>query len=381
MCQYIEVIALFPFDEFQKKGARYCRAAKVVRRETGALMRKTMDAICQLVLGLIAASGFSSQVLATDYYAGKTIDVIVGGAPSGGIDLYARGVARHFGNHIPGSPNFVVKNIPGASGIRAMQQVYSVMPSNGQTIAAITPGAIVAPLIDEKADRSVDPAKLIYLGTTNAGVGICATMDTSTTKTFEDALVRKTIMGAQGPGAVSYDFAYLVQNVTGAKFNIVTGYNGSTHFLLAMERGEIDGICGWNWSSAKSQKADWIRDKKINIILQTGVEEDEELARMGVPPIWKYASDAESRKVAQFILAQKGFERPLVVGPQTPQNLVNILRSAFDSTMKDPQFQADMEKGGLDIAPASGGHVQKLVEAFYATPKEIIAKGRAAIRP
>ena len=172
-----------------------------------------------------------------------------------------------------------------------------------------------------------------------------------------------------------------MQNVTGAKFNIVTGYNGSTHFLLAMERGEIDGICGWNWSSAKSQKPDWIRDKKINIILQTGVEEDEELARMGVPPIWKYASDAEGRKVAAFILAQKGFERPLVVGPQTLPPLVTILRNAFDATMKDAQFQGDMEKAGLDIAPASGEHVQKLVEAFYATPKEIVAKGRAAIRP
>ena len=167
----------FPFDELQNKGARYRRAARIARRETGALMQKTMDAICQLALGLTAAFGFSSQVLAVDYYAGKTIEVIVGGAPSGGIDLYARGVARHFGNHIPGSPTFVVKNMPGASGVRAMQQVYSVMPNNGLTIAAITPGAIVAPLIDEKADRSVDPAKLIYLGTTNAGVGICATMD------------------------------------------------------------------------------------------------------------------------------------------------------------------------------------------------------------
>jgi len=331
------------------------------------------------VLGIVAV--LPAQSRAADFYAGKTLELIVGGAPGGGIDLYARGLARYFGMHIPGTPAIVVKNMPGASGTRAVQHVYAVAPANGLTLVAIPPGAIIGPLLDEKADKTADPSKLQYLGTTNAGAGICTTMNTSPTKTFEQALQRKTIMGAQGPGALTYDIGYLVQKVTGAQYSIVTGYNGSSHLLLAMERGEIDGICGWNWSSAKSQKPDWLRDKKLNVILQTGVGEDEELTQLGVPSIWTYIKDDDDRKIAEFILAQKGFERPLAVGPKTPIELVAVLRKSFDKTMTDLQFLADMEKAGLDVAPASGDKVQTLVEAFYATPKHIVDKGRNAIRP
>jgi tripartite-type tricarboxylate transporter receptor subunit TctC len=318
---------------------------------------------------------------AADYFAGKTIEVIVGGAAAGGVDLYARAVARHLPRHIAGNPAIVVKNLPGASGARAGYHVAMAAPANGLTIGAITPGAIVGPLLDEKTSKTFDPSKLIYLGTTNAGVGICATMNTSDIKTFADALKRKTVLGAQGPGAVSYDIAYLVKNIVGAQFNIVTGYNGSTHFTLAMERGEIDGICGWNWSSAKSQKADWIRDKKLNLLLQTGVGDDDELTQIGVPSIWKFIANDESRKIAELILAQKGFERPLLVAPGTPAELVKILRDAFDATMRDAQFLAEMEKTHLDVSPAPGVKVQELVEKFYSTPREVVTKARAAIRP
>jgi tripartite-type tricarboxylate transporter receptor subunit TctC len=330
---------------------------------------------------LAAGIAATAAVRAEDFYAGKTIELIVGGAAGGGVDLYARAVGRHMTRHIPGNPAIVGKNVPGASGARATYQVAVVSPPNGLTIAAITPGAIVGPLLDEKPNTTVDPSKLIYLGTTNAGVGICATMDTSPTKTFADALKRNTILGAQGPGAVSFDIAYLVKNLTGARFNIVTGYNGSTHFLLAMERGEIEGICGWNWSSAKSQKPDWLRDKRLNLLLQTGVADEEDLTQLGVPSIFQFITRDEDRRVAEFVLAQKGFERPLVVGPGTPAQLVKTLRAAFDATMRDDQFLAEMEKTRLDVSPASGEKVQKLVEAFFATPKEIVAKAREAIRP
>jgi tripartite-type tricarboxylate transporter receptor subunit TctC len=338
------------------------------------------------LIGTVAASILGVMIgtapaKTADYYAGKTIDIVVGGAPAGGIDLYARLVARHLQRHIPGNPAIVVKNIPGASGTRAVQHVAMGAPANGLTIGATAPGAIVGPLLDDKVEASSDPSQLIYLGTTNVGVSICATMNTSDTKTFEDALKRKTILGAQGPGAPSYDIAYLVKNLTGAPFNIVTGYNGSTHITLAMERGEVDGVCGWNWSGARSQKAEWIRDKVINLLAQIGADDNDELTQMGVPTIWKFISGDDNRKVAEFILAQKGFERPLLVRAGTPPELVNILRSAFDATMRDPQFLADAEKAQLEISPSPGTRVQELVRAFYATPKDIVEKGRAAIRP
>lgn len=185
---------------------------------------------------------------AADYYAGKTVDIIVGGAAGGGIDLYARAIGRFLSRHIPGGPTIVVKNLPGASGTRANQYIAAGAPSNGLAIGATAPGSIVAPLLDGKTSDAVDPSQFIYLGTANVGVGVCATMNTSRIKTFADVLEHKTVLGSQGPGAPSYDFAYLVQKTTGAQFNIVAGYNGSTQIALAMERGEVEGVCGWNWS-------------------------------------------------------------------------------------------------------------------------------------
>ena len=339
---------------------------------------KCLIGTVSLVAGMMIAAAPAG---AADYYAGKTIDVVVGGAAAGGIDVYARTVARHLSRHIPGNPTIVVKNMPGASGTRAAQYVAIVAPNNGLTIGATAPGAIVAPLLDEKVDKSFDPSQLIYLGTTNVGVSVCATMNTSNTRTFNDALNRKTILGAQGPGAPSYDIAYLVQRMTGAQFNIVSGYNGSTHITLAMERREVDGVCGWNWSGARSQKPEWIRDKILNLLAQVGINENAELTQMGVPTIWKFITGDENRKIAEFILTQKGFERPLLVRAGTPPDLVNILRAAFDATVRDNQFLADAEKALLEISPSPGTKVQELVQSFYATPKDIVEKARAAIRP
>jgi len=323
----------------------------------------------------------SASARAADYYAGKTIDIVVGGAPAGGIDMYARVVGRHLHRRIPGNPTIVVKNMPGASGTRAAQYVAIAAPNNGLTIGATAPGAIVAPLLDEKVDTSFDPSQFIYLGTANVGVSVCATMDTSKTGTFDDALHRKTVLGAQGPGAPSYDLAYLIQRTTGAQLSIISGYNGSTHITLAMERHEVDGMCGWNWSGARSQKPDWIRDKKLNLLAQVGISENAELSQMGVPTIWKFISGDENRKIAEFILTQKGFERPLLVRAGTPPELVDILRSAFDATMRDSLFLAEAEKALLEISPSPGTKVQELVRAFYATPKDIVEKARIAIRP
>lgn len=345
-------------------------------------MRRRSRVLTGAALAIAAGlATMPSTANAADYYAGKTIDIIVGGSAGGGFDLYARAIGRFLSRHIPGAPNIVVKNLPGASGTRANQYVAVGAPANGLTIGATAPGSIVAPLLDGKTSDAVDPSQFIYLGTSNVGVGVCATMNTSKVKRFEDTLKHKTVLGSQGPGSPSYDFAHLVQRTTGANFNIVAGYNGSTQIALAMERGEVEGICGWNWSGVKAQKPAWVRDSTLNILAQVGIMEDAELTKLGVPTIWKFIADAEQRKIAEFILAQKGFERPMLLRGGTPPELVSILRSAFDATMRDPHFLADAEKAALEISPATGVAVQALVKAFYATPKEIVEKARLAIRP
>lgn len=345
-------------------------------------MSKELRGLLGVVVAIAAGTTVATApARATDYYAGKTIEIVVGGAAGGGIDLYARAVSRYLGKHIPGNPTVVVKNMPGASGTRSAQYVAVGAPPNGLTIGATAPGAIVAPLLDGKMSDAFDPSQFIYLGTTNVGVGVCSVMSKSPVKKFEDLLKQKAVLGSQGPGSPSYDTAYLVQNTTGAQFNIIAGYNGSTHIALAMERGEVDGVCGWNWSGMRLQKPEWVRDGTVSLLAQVGVNENEELTKLGVPTIWRFIKDEENRKVAEFILAQKGFERPLLVRGGTPPELVDILRKAFDATMADPAFLAEAEKASLELSPSPGTRVQELVQAFYATPKNIVEKARVAIRP
>jgi hypothetical protein len=163
--------------------------------------------------------------------------------------------------------------------------------------------------------------------------------------------------------------------------DIVPGYKGTQEITLAMERRELDGVCGWNWSSAKSQKPDWIRERRLNVLAQIGLKPNAELTRLGAPEIWPYIKDENSRHVAELVVSAQVFERPYFVAQGTSAEQVAILRAAFDATMRDPQFLADAEKIGLDISPQPGAEVEALVHKLYASPKSLIDQAKRAIRP
>src|SRR5712671_5564223 len=191
-----------------------------------------------LATGLTAALPFV-PAQAADYSAGKTVDVVVGNYPGGGYDIYARTVARHLGRNIPGNPTIVVKNLPGAGSAKAGHHITTVAPKDGLSIGAVTPGAIIGPLLDEKPETIFDPLKVIYLGTANAGARICVTFEKSKIKTFDQTLTQKTIMGGVAAGDAVQDYAYLVKRTTDAQIDVVSGYKGTLDVALAMERGEI----------------------------------------------------------------------------------------------------------------------------------------------
>jgi tripartite-type tricarboxylate transporter receptor subunit TctC len=339
---------------------------------------------CQRMLphaGLLAVALLATTPApAADFYAGKTIDLIVSNAPGGGFDIYARAIARHMQRHIPGNPTIVVKNMPGAGGARAGYHVNTVAPADGLTIGAIMPGTVMAPLLDDKPDTSFDPSKVLYLGTANSGTYVCVTSNDSRIKTLDDALRQKTVMGGVAAGNSINDIANLVKRTTGAQFNLISGYRGTVEVTLAIERREIDGTCGWNWSSAKSQKPEWVRDHKLNYLAQISLQPNAELTQLGAPEIWRYIRNADDRKVAELVVSQQSFERPYFVAHGTPADLTNILRDAFDATMRDPQFLVEAQKIGVDISPISGPKVQALVQQLYATPKDIIERAKQAIR-
>jgi tripartite-type tricarboxylate transporter receptor subunit TctC len=323
----------------------------------------------------------ASPLQASDYYAGKTVEMIVGGGPGGGYDIYARVVARHLGRHIPGQPTIIVKNMPGASSGKAAQYIASIAPKDGTSMAGIMPGAIMGPLLDERTAPLFDPTKVQYIGTANSGTRVCVTMKGTKISRFEDTRKVPAKFGGSGPNDSTFEYGYLHKRTAGAIYDVVAGYRGTPDMALAVERGEIDGVCGWDWSSFKSQKPDWLRDNKANVLLQVSMAPHPELTQMGVPTVFQFVEGEENRKVVELVISQTVFHRSYIAPPETPPAQLGVLRAAFDKTMVDPQFLADAEKMRVDIEPLTGAKVQEVVQALYATPKGIVERARKAIRP
>jgi tripartite-type tricarboxylate transporter receptor subunit TctC len=328
-----------------------------------------------------AAALASTPVHAADYYAAKTIEQVVGGDAGGGYDIYARTLARHITRHIPGAPNIIVKNMPGAGSSRAGVYMSAVAPKDGTSIAALMPGAIIGPLLDDKPNLQFDPAKVIYVGTADSGVRICTTFHNSKIKSFADAQRNKTILGASAAGGATRDYAYMHNKTAGTKFEVVSGYQGTVDIALAMERGEVDGLCGWDWSSVKSQKSDWVRDKKLNLLVQVSLAPLAELTDLGIPHIFKFVTNENERVVAELVISQQVFQRSYILPPGTSPEAVDILRKAFNDTMSDAQFMADAEKMRISITPLPGAEVQEVIRKLYATPKEFVERAKTAIKP
>jgi len=329
----------------------------------------------------VFAFGFLAEAVAGEYFAGKSIDLLIGAPPGGGYDIYARALARHLGRHIPGQPLIVAKNMPGAGSARAAGFISSVAPKDGTAIAAIMPGAVMNPLLDEKAEGLFDPSKVLFLGTANSGTRICVSRKDSKIKTFDDALTKKASFGGVSANDSTREYGYMLKKTAGAQYEVVSGYSGTAEIALAMERGEIDGACGWDWSSFKSQRPDWITAQKVNLLLQVGLDPNPELTQMGVPMVFKYIKDAQDREAVELIISQQVFQRSYIAPPGLAPEPLGALRSAFDATMTDPQFLGDAEKLRIDITPLPGTKTQELVQKLYAAPKEVVTRARWAIAP
>jgi hypothetical protein len=236
-------------------------------------------------------------------------------------------------------------------------------------------------LLGDRGKAQYDPTKLQYLATADNGTRICVTWHTSKTKTFMDAQTLKTVLGASQAGGSSRDYAFMHNRLNGTKFEVVSGYKGSVDILLAIERGEVEGMCGFDWSSIKTQRPDWVRDKKVNFLVQVAMQPEPTLTKMGVPSLWSFISNPEDRQVAELIVTQQVFGRPYFAPPGTPAAQVKILRDAFSAVLTDKDFLVDAEKARLDVEPLDGIKVQELVEKAYASPAHIIEKAKRATQP
>jgi tripartite-type tricarboxylate transporter receptor subunit TctC len=323
----------------------------------------------------------AGPVDAADFYAGKTIDFVIGGDVGGGYDIYARVVARHLHRFIPGAPTIVPKNQPGAGSGRAASFLYSVAPKDGSVIGAVFPGGIMGPLLDDRAQPLYDPTKFQYLGSTDNATRVCISHERSSIKRFEDALTHKAIRGASAAGGSTRDYVNMHKKTTGAMFELVAGYKGTADIFLAMERGEVDGMCGLDWASLKSQRPDWVRNGTVNILAQINLEPEPELSKLGVPQIWKFIANEDDRKAVALIIGQQVFGRPYLAPPGVAADPLKILRAAFAATMQDKEFLADAERTRIDVVPTTGEKVQQMVEQLYATPKATVERAKDLIKP
>jgi tripartite-type tricarboxylate transporter receptor subunit TctC len=334
--------------------------------------------LAALLLALAATTALPAA--AADYFAGKTIEFTVGADVGGGFDVYARTIAKHLPRHLPGNPTIVVKNMPGAGSGKAATYMATAAPKDGTAIGALMPGAVIGPLLEDREKPQYDPTKLIYLATADSVTRVCTSFITSKIKTFEDAQQQKGAMGASAAGGSSRDYVNLVRKAAGAQFDLVSGYKGSAEMALAIERGEVDGMCGWDWPSLKAQKPDWIRDNKVNILAQFSLEPDPELTKRGVPEIWQFIKKEEDRKPVELVLSQQVFGRPYVAPPGTPPEAVKLLRDAFIATLKDKEFLAEADKAKLAVNALDGAKVQEVVSSIYASAPAVVERAKELIR-
>ena len=328
------------------------------------------------VLWIAAADGAQEPVEA--FYKGKQINIVVGSSVGGGYDTYARLLARHFGNHIPGNPTIVAQNMSGAGSNRAAGFIYSVAPKDGTSLGAIFPGAILQPLLGE-APVQHDPSKFIYLGSANSDSYVCYVRADAAVKNFRDAMNQELILGASNEGATTRDLPTLLNSVLGTKFRIVTGYAGSREITLALERNEVQGTCGIGWTGILTMHPEWFASGTVKVLVQLSLKGHPDLNKMGVPLAIDFAKNAEDRRVLELILSQSIFGRPFVLPPGVPAERVAALRKAFVAALQDKSLLAEAEKAKLDVETLSGEDLQTVVRQLYATPSHIVDRARLAL--
>jgi len=326
----------------------------------------------------LALAGLTQQAKAADvgdFYKNKTVSIVIGYSVGGGYDTYARLLSRYLGAHIPGRPNIVPQNMPGAGSIKAANYMYSVAPKDGTAIGTFGRTVPVAPLLGTSG-AAFDATKFAWLGSISKDTSLCVTSQRSPVKTWDDFLKTLSTLGGEGAGSDPDVFSLLYKNVFGAKIKLVSGYPGTNDTSLAMERGEIDGFCGLSWSTLKSRHPDWLKNKSINLIVQAGIKKEPELGDVPFAP--DLAKTDEQRQILKLILVSQAMARPFTAPPGLSPDRKAALVAAFADTLRDRAFLDEARKESLDVDPVSAGELDALLAEAYATPKAVAEKAAKA---
>ena len=307
---------------------------------------------------------------AADFYAGKQISLVVGAPAGGGYDFLARLVSRHMGKHIPGAPSFVVQNMPAANSIAATNHLANVAPRDGTAIALVQRGMLLAKLINPTGVQ-FDIAKLNWIGNLNSETGVTLARVNAPVTSAKELFEKELIVGGQ-TGVDPEITPRLYNALLGMKFRIISGYPGTTAIGLAMESGEVEGVGDWSWSSLKVQRPEWIRDKKVNILIQGALEKDPELP--DVPSALDFVKDDVSRRALELYFTQKTVARPLVAPPDVPADRLAILRKALMALGDDKEFLDDAQRSRIEIGLLPGEAVEKVIAMIAHAPPDAVAR-------
>ncbi len=324
----------------------------------------------------VAMASASAQDL-TGIYKGQQVKLIISSPPGGGYDAYARTIARHMGNHLPGNPTIVAQNMPGAGGVKAANFLYTVAPKDGLTIGNLQNTVPFEPMYGNK-QATFDAARFNWLGSPSKEVALLTVWHTVPVNSIDEAVKkdRTFILGASGVNSTPAFYGRVLQAVFRIKVKLIAGYPGQTESLLAMERGENEGYASVFWSSIKATKPDWIRDKKIKFLVQMALEPHPELK--SVPFALDMIKNPDDKRLMELASAQLAIGRPMVAPPDVAPERVAALRKSLDATYKDKAFLAECEKQRLECdSPIGGEKMQEILKRMYASPKPVVARLRA----
>ncbi len=326
---------------------------------------------------LVALAQPAAADAVADFYKGKTFTVVVANEVGTGFDIYGRTLARHIGRHIPGNPNVVVQNMVGASGIAATNWLYNAAPKDGTVMATFVHTVPFEPLLGNSAAK-FDSAKFTWIGNMESIIGICGVSRASGIQAFDDLRVKETVFGATGITGALAKHALALKNLFGAKIKLVPGYQGSNSVKIAMQRGEVAGVCSLGMSTLAATWKEDYESGAFKPIVQLSGGPHPDLAR--VPHVNDFARTDEDRLVIGLVYGTQALGRPFASAPGLPADRVAALRAAFTATMKDPQFLADAAKMQIDISPMAGAEVDALLARLFASPPAVIERAKQAFR-
>jgi tripartite-type tricarboxylate transporter receptor subunit TctC len=351
----------------------------VQKKQGSAIMLQLAKMRVNLAIVLIlAVTAPAAADPIADFYAGRTVQVLIGFSAGGGYDTYARTLARYMGRHIPGNPKLLPQNMPGAGSLKVVNYLANVAPKDGTAIAHFAPGVMFEPLLGHSEGAQFEATKFTWLGSASREASVCAFMSSAGIKSWADMRSKSMVIGASGGGAESDVFPTVLRNMFHLPLKIVTGYPGGTEITLAMERHEVDGRCGWSWTSLLSRNKALLDSHQLDVVLQIALQKSKDL--QDVPLIVDVADTPNQKAALKLIVARQSIARPFAAPPGVPEDRARALRDAFAATMQDADFIADAKSQSLDVDPVSGAEVAALIREVYASSPEAVRLAASSMK-